>query len=116
MKVARALYLALLAWQPIWLAFLPPPAGKASWPIALVATLPLLLPLPGVLSRRPRAMVWGGYLALVYFMFGVMEWWSAPGQRLAAGVEVLLSAAFLITLAIATRKQPRGNKPSRPGR
>ena len=74
---------------------------------AAAAALPLLLPLPGIVMLRPRALVWGGYLALLYFMFGVMEWWSAPGQWLMAAAETVLSTAYLLALARATRKQRR---------
>lgn len=107
LKRGRLLYLALTAWQPVWLGLLPAPAGKASWAIAIAATLPLLVPLYGIVRCQPRAMVWGGYLALLYFMFGVMEWWSAPGQAWTAGLTILLSVAFLAALAVGTRKQPR---------
>ncbi|KAA9129595.1 DUF2069 domain-containing protein [Marinihelvus fidelis] len=107
LQAARVLYVMLLAWQPLWLAVIPAPAGKQAWPLALLATVPLLLPLPGVLARRPRALVWAGYLALLYFMFGVMEWWSAANQQWTAGVETLLASTFLVALAVATRKQRR---------
>lgn len=104
-RAARAVYLLLLAWQPIWLALLPPPVGKASWPLAIMATVPLLLPLNGILRLKTRALVWAGYLALFYFVFGVTEWWSAPPQRGAAATETLLAATFLAVLLFATRRR-----------
>lgn len=95
-QLTRASYLALLAWQPVWHLLLPQPHGSRNWIIALVATIPLLLPLTGVLRMRHRALVWAGYLVLLYFIVGVMEAWSNAPQRLAAVIQVMLSVLILV--------------------
>ena len=102
---ARWLYLALLAWQWIWFALLPAPWGKALPWLALLATLPLLLPLAGVWREQSRSLIWAGYLVLFYLTVGLVELWAAADQRLAAMVQVLLATAFLFGLALATRKR-----------
>lgn len=98
-RLARGAYLALLGWQPLWLAVLPPPLGPRSLVLAAFATLPLLIPLAGVLAGRMRAMTWGGFLAVPYFVIGVTEAWSNPGMRLPALAETFFSAAYILTLA-----------------
>ena len=77
-------YLALLILQPTWHAFLPTPLGAESWVLALVATVPLLFPLKGILKGSIRSMTWGGYLLVFYLAVGIMEAWSNPPQRLPA--------------------------------
>lgn len=104
-RQAVAAYFALLGWQPVWLLLLPPPAGPRHALLALLATLPLLLPLRGIAAGRPRTMTWGGFLALPYFIVGVMEAWSNPGMRPAALVQVLLSLGYVVMLVRAVRRR-----------
>lgn len=107
-RLATAAYLALLGWQPTWLLLLPPPAGPRSLWLALAATAPLLVPLKGVLEGRLRAMTWGGFLAVVYFVLGVTEAWSNPPMRPAAAFEAVLALAYVITLTSHVRHLRRG--------
>ena len=83
-------YLALLFLQPVWHALLPTPLGAESWWLALVATVPLLLPLRGILKGSIRSMTWGGYLLVLYLVVGIMEAWSNPPQRLPALLQTAL--------------------------
>jgi hypothetical protein len=80
-RAARWIYLALIALQPVWHGLLPPPAGNGNWALAVLATVPLLLPLRGVWSGTLRAMAWAGYLSMLYLVVGVMEAWANPPQR-----------------------------------
>lgn len=88
-------YLALIALQLVWHWLLPPPGGAGSWMLALVATLPLLMPLKGVLSGSLRSMTWAGYLVMLYLVIGVMEAWANPPQRIPALAQVLLVVVFV---------------------
>ena len=81
-------YLALLILQPVWHALLPAPMGAETWWLGVIAALPLLLPLNGILRGSLRSMTWGGYLLLLYFAIGVMEAWSNPAQRFPAVVQI----------------------------
>lgn len=104
---ARWLYLLLLAWQFSWFFLLPAPWGKTSLPLALLVTLPLLLPLYGVWRERSRALIVAGYLMLFYLMLGLVELWAAPAQRWPAALHVLIILGFGYNLALATRKPPK---------
>jgi uncharacterized membrane protein len=104
---ARWLYLLLMLWQFLWFAVLPAPWGKTNLALAVVVTLPMLLPLRGVWREQSRALILAGYLMLLYLMLGLVEWWAAPAQRWPATLHVLLVITFGYYLALATRKPPR---------
>lgn len=103
-RLVTASYLALIALQPAWHALLPPPAGAGNWLVALAATIPLLLPLRGLLKGSLRSMTWAGYLVMLYLCIGVMEAWSNPPQRLAAMLQVLLVAVYVGSLLVFSRQ------------
>jgi len=87
-------YLALLLLQVIWHFLLPQPWGSRNWILALVACLPLLLPVLGISRGNLRSMTWGGFLAVLYFVIGVMEAWSNPPQRFPALLQVVLALGY----------------------
>jgi len=90
-----AAYLAVLVWQPVWHWLLPPPLGAGNAWLALIACVPLLIPLRGFLRGNYRSMIWAGLLLMLYFTIGVMETWSNPNQRLPALVQVMLALFYL---------------------
>lgn len=101
-----AAYLAVLAWQPVWHWLLPPPLGSGNAWLGLIACLPLLIPLRGLLRGNYRSMIWAGLLLMLYFTIGVMETWSNPAQRLPALVQVILPLCYLF--AFRMRNLQRG--------
>lgn len=103
--IAVGSYLTLLLLQPVWHVVLPPPLGSASAVLAMLATLPLLLPLKGVLQGRPRSMTLAGYLVVLYFVIGIMEAWSNAPQRAAALFQVLLSVVYIGSLVLFVRQR-----------
>ena len=100
-------YLALIALQPLWHAFLTPPRGAGSGWLALIATVPLLLPLRGLLAGSLRSMTWAGYLSMLYLVVGVMEAWANPAQRIPALAQVILVVVFVASLLAFSRSIPR---------
>jgi len=98
-----AAYLATLAWQLIWHGLLPPPSGARNAWLVVIATLPLLIPLAGLVRGRYRSLIWAGLILLLYFTVGVMEAWSNPPQRVPALVQVSLVIIYL--LAFRKRNQ-----------
>ena len=78
-----------LAWE-LWLAPLRP---GGSW--LVLKTLPLLLPLMGILKGRRYTYQWAPMLLLAYFTEGVVRAWSDTGlSAWLAGAEVALSGVF----------------------
>lgn len=102
-------YLTLLLLQPVWHFLLPSPWGSGNWILALMASLPLLLPVAGIAAGRFRSMTWGGFLAVLYFVIGVMEAWSNPDQRIPASLQIVLALSYCGVLASYSR-QPSTDK------
>ena len=90
-----ATYLATLIWQVIWHGLLPPPMGARNIWLALLACLPFLIPLFGLVRGNYRSMIWAGLLLMLYFTIGIMEIWSNPPQRFPAMVQVVLAVFYL---------------------
>ena len=84
-----ALIFLCLAWE-LWLA--PLRLGGSG---LVMKTLPLLLPLMGILKGRRYTYQWAPMLMLIYFTEGVVRAWSDTGlsARL-AGAEIVLSVVF----------------------
>jgi uncharacterized membrane protein len=101
-----ATYLATLIWQVVWHGLLPPPWGTRNTWLALMACLPLLIPLFGLVCGNYRSMIWAGLLLMLYFTIGMMEIWSNPPQRFPAVVQVVLAVFYLF--AFRKRNQSPG--------
>ncbi len=77
----------------LWLAWATAFAPARHAPTSLVlgvATLPLLLPLRGLLYDRRGSFIGLGLLSLLYFIHGVVAA-TDPGQRVQAGLEIAFS-------------------------
>lgn len=92
------LILELLAWE-LWLAPLRPGGSYAA-----LKALPLILPLPGILSGRRYTYQWSCMLVLAYLAEGVVRAWSERGaSQLLAVLEIALSAAFFASAVAYAR-------------
>ena len=85
-----AAYFGTLAWQVIWHGLLPPPLCTRNTWLTVLACIPLLIPIAGLVRGKYRSMIWAGLLLMLYFAIGVMEVWSNPPQRLPALLQTLL--------------------------
>jgi uncharacterized membrane protein len=84
-----ALIFLCLAWE-LWLAPIRPGGS-----LLVLKTLPLLLPLMGILKGRRYTYQWAPMLVLAYFTEGVVRAWSDTGlSAWLAGGEVALSVTF----------------------
>ena len=68
-RAAAAATFALLVLQWSWAFGGPKPVHFLAWSIVL--SLPLLPPTIAFLLRRPRAPLWSGIVALLYFCLGI---------------------------------------------
>ena len=96
-------YSGTLAWQLIWHGLLPPPFGARNAWLAIIACLPLLIPLGGLIRMKYRSMIWAGLLLVLYFAIGIMEAWSNPLQRLPALVQVIFPVFYLLAFRMRNR-------------
>ncbi|MBI3431451.1 MAG: DUF2069 domain-containing protein [Hydrogenophilales bacterium] len=86
-----ALIFLCLAWE-LWLAPIRPGGS-----LLVLKTLPLLLPLMGILKGRRYTYQWAPMLVLAYFTEGVARAWSDSGlSAWLAGGEIALSVVFFL--------------------
>ncbi|MEQ1637876.1 MAG: DUF2069 domain-containing protein [Methylococcales bacterium] len=86
------LFILLMVWNTLWY-----PSTKL--PVALVlllAIMPLLLPLRGLLKANARSCAWMAYLSIAYLMHGSVEAYVNAAERLPASLEVFFSATLFI--------------------
>ncbi len=103
-RAGFAAWAGLAALQVAWHAWWVPPAQGSAALAAIVALVPLLLPLPAL--RRPsRALLWAGIIALFYFSHGIMEAWTVPAARAPAALEIVLSVVLVVSLGAAVQKR-----------
>jgi len=95
LRLVQGSYLALIVLQPAWHALIPRPMGSGNWLLALLAVMPLLLPLKGLMAGSLRSVTWAGYLVMLYLVIGVVEAWSNPAQRAPALAQTFLVALFV---------------------
>lgn len=78
-----------LGWEIFWAPLRP--GGS----LLFLKSLPLLLPLFGILRGRRYTYQWSGMLILLYFTEGVVRGWAEPGMtRMLAIMEIVLSLVF----------------------
>ena len=93
-----ALIFLCLAWE-LWLAPIRPGGS-----LLVLKTLPLLLPLFGVLHGKRYTFQWASMFILAYFTEGVMRGWSETGlSRDLALAEVALSLVFFVSAVAYAR-------------
>jgi uncharacterized membrane protein len=94
-----ALTLLCLAWE-LWLAPLRP---QGSW--LVLKTIPLLLPLFGILHGRRKAYQWLALLIWLYVLEGSLRLYvdTGPAQYL-AGLELMLALGLFASIARFLRK------------
>ncbi len=69
----------------------------------IIALVPLLFPLRGLLHGKPYTHAWTGFLMLLYFSHGIGEVYSAQAFDLYASLEVLFSCVTFISSIIFIR-------------
>ena len=72
--------------------------GDIRYVLATAFTIPLLLPLYGLITDRLYTYRWTGFLTMLYFIIGVSEAFSNPLLRLYA----VLTLCFTTTLFISS--------------
>ena len=80
----------LLAWYTVL-------APSTHFPVAmvlLVLVTPLLFPLRGLLHGRNYTFSWSAFLALLYFIHGVVEAWTSESARPWGLMEIALSTTW----------------------
>jgi uncharacterized membrane protein len=88
-----AIAASLLAWMSV----------GYSWPMCLLAVLPLLAPLNGLVRGRRYTYAWATLFAVPYLAFAVTELLANPRARWVAAMSLLLVFAWFCTMILFLR-------------
>ena len=102
-------FFGLFALLMLWNTVLAP---STRFPVALVLLIvvtPLLLPMRGLLDRKPRSCAWAAYVSLIYFLHGTAEAYVSADERLYASLEILLSLMLFFGTVFYIRFEGKHN-------
>lgn len=89
--IALISYFALMATLIAWILYAPHSDNFPTASMLLIATVPLLFPLRGMLHGKPYTHAWISFLMLFYFSHGIGEAYSAEQLSLYAWLEIIFS-------------------------
>lgn len=108
MNAARkAQLLTIWLWAAVAVSLLGWMAAGYSWPICLLAVLPLLAPLRGLIQGRRYTYAWATLFAVPYLAFAITELLVNPAARWVASVSLLLVFAWFCTMILYLRASPK---------
>jgi uncharacterized membrane protein len=85
--------------MPVWHLLLAQATGRSQlfeWILAAFWTIPLLLPLPGMLRGKPYTYAWANFIVMFYLIHGLISLYAIENERWYALVELLLSVCMFI--------------------
>jgi uncharacterized membrane protein len=91
-----AVALSLLAWITVGYA----------WPICVLAVVPLLAPLHGLVKGRRYTYAWATLFTIPYLTFALTELLVNPAARWVASVSLLLVFGWFCTMILFLRAAP----------
>ncbi|MGO9931488.1 MAG: DUF2069 domain-containing protein [Steroidobacteraceae bacterium] len=100
-SVARALTIWL--WGAMAASLLAWISVGYSWPFCVLAVLPLLAPLNGLLQGRRYTYAWATLFAVPYLAFAITELLVNPQARWVAAMSLLLVFAWFCTMILFLR-------------
>jgi uncharacterized membrane protein len=105
-RVGLAAWVALIALQCVWYAWLFPPQQIPLTLALAITVIPLLLPFFAIRDMR-RALLLAGMLSLFYFCHGIAESWSSAAERGMALLEVFLTLMLIGALGASVKRRPK---------
>ena len=109
-QLALACYLLLLVLVVLWEGWLAPTPRVPPGFWLTVKSVPLLLPLLGLLRDKPRSYLWASLLAILYFMEGTMllylhrlDGFALHSVLPYALLETLLALGFIVSASFSVR-------------
>ena len=98
---ARALTVGL--WLAVVLSLLGWMLAGYPWSTCILATLPLLAPVNGLLNGRRHTYAWATMFAIPYLVFALTELLVNPAARWVAAISLLLVFAWFCTMILFLR-------------
>jgi len=100
-SAARALTIGL--WFAIAVSFLAWTSAGYPWPMCVLAVLPLLVPLNGIVRGRRYTYGWATLFAIPYLAFALTELLVNRQARWVAAMSLLLVFAWFCTMILFLR-------------
>ncbi|TAK59631.1 DUF2069 domain-containing protein [Methylobacter sp.] len=101
--IALVGFFGLFALLMLWNTILAPSTRFPVALVLLVTVTPLLLPMRGLLDRKPRSCAWAAYVSLIYFLHGTAEAYVNADERFYASLEIMLSLMLFLGSAFYVR-------------
>jgi uncharacterized membrane protein len=101
LETARSL--AVWLWAAVVLSLLAWILAGYPWPICILAALPLLAPLGGLIRGRRHTYAWATLFAVPYLAFALTELLVNPGARWVAATSLLLVFGWFCTMVLFLR-------------
>jgi uncharacterized membrane protein len=95
--------LTIVLWVAIALSFAAWMAAGYSWVLCLLAIVPLLAPLNGLVHGRRYTYSWATLFAIPYLAFAITELLVNPDARWVAGLSLVLVFAWFCTMILYLR-------------
>ena len=102
-RESTARSLAIWLWVAVALSLLAWMLVGYSWPICILAVLPLLAPLNGLLRGRRYTYAWATLFAIPYLVFALTELLVNPAARWVAASSLLLVFGWFCTMIFFLR-------------
>ncbi len=94
-NITLAAYAALLIFMPLWLIILNP-SSMSPWLSLVFFTLPLLLPLKGLLKGDPYTYAWTNFIIMLYFLHSITTFWVSANDIIWASIELFLATTIFL--------------------
>ncbi|MEP6885001.1 MAG: DUF2069 domain-containing protein [Gammaproteobacteria bacterium] len=95
--------LTIWLWAALALSLLSWIAVGYPWPICVLAVLPLLAPLHGLMRGRRHTYAWATLFAVPYLVFALTELLVNPAARWVAAMSLMLVFAWFCTMILFLR-------------
>ncbi len=88
-------YFGLLLFMPLWLIVLNP-SSMSPWLSLTLFTLPLLLPMRGLLKGEPYTYAWSNFIIMIYFLHSLTTLWVSKSDLIWASIELILASIMFL--------------------
>ncbi len=103
MSLETARSLAVWLWAAVVLSLLAWILAGYPWSICILAALPLLAPLSGLIRGRRHTYAWATLFAVPYLAFALTELLVNPAARWVAAMSLLLVFGWFCTMVVFLR-------------
>jgi len=96
-KITLISYFSLLIFMPLWLIVLNPSQGLSPGLIVVMFTLPLLIPMRGLLKGNPFTYAWTNFIIMIYFLHSLTTLWVSAEDLIWASIELILVTVMFLS-------------------